>query len=97
MLENAILVPQQGVARTPKGEPVALVVGDDNTVQQRPLMLNRAIGSDWLVESGLSGGERLIVEGAMNVRPGAAVTAVPFEPAVASRQTPDDNRATAHD
>ena len=49
------------------------------TVQQRMLTLNRAIGDQWLVASGLSGGERVIVEGMLNVRPGASVKAVPFQ------------------
>ncbi|MHC1743562.1 MAG: efflux RND transporter periplasmic adaptor subunit [Syntrophobacteraceae bacterium] len=76
--EQAILVPQQGVSRTPKGDPVALVVDEAGTVQQRMLTLNRAIGDKWLVASGISVGERLIVEGMLNVRPGAAVKAVPL-------------------
>jgi membrane fusion protein (multidrug efflux system) len=77
--EQAILAPQQGVGRTPKGEPIALVVDAAGTVQQRMLTLDRAIGDQWLVSSGLSAGERVIVEGMLNVRPGAAVKAVPFD------------------
>jgi len=77
--EKAILAPQQGVGRTPKGEPIALVVDAAGTVQQRMLTLDRAIGDQWLVSSGLSAGERVIVEGILNVRPGAAVKAVPFD------------------
>ena len=76
--EQAILVPQQGVSRTPKGEPIALVVDEAGTVQQRMLTLNRAIGDQWLVSSGLSAGDRVVVEGMLNVRPGAAVKAVPL-------------------
>ena len=76
---QAILVPQQGVSRTPKGEPVALVVDEAGKVQQRMLNLNRAIGDQWLVSSGLSAGDRLIVEGMLNVRPGATVKAVAWE------------------
>jgi membrane fusion protein, multidrug efflux system len=76
---QAILVPQQGVSRTPKGEPIALVVDEAGMVQQRLLTLNRAIGDQWLISSGLSAGERLIVEGMMNVRPGATVKVVPWE------------------
>jgi membrane fusion protein (multidrug efflux system) len=77
--EQAILVPQQGVSRTPKGDPVALVVDEAGTVQQRILTLNRAIGDRWLVSSGIAAGERLIVEGMLNIRPGLAVKAVPFQ------------------
>ena len=75
---QAILVPQQGVSRTPKGEPYALVVDEAGKVQQRMLTLNRAIGDQWLVSSGLSSGERLIVEGMMKVRPGATVKVIPW-------------------
>ncbi|MEJ2091806.1 MAG: efflux RND transporter periplasmic adaptor subunit [Syntrophobacterales bacterium] len=71
IVEQAIMVPQQGVSRNFKGEPVALVVNDAGKVQQRLLSLNRAIGNEWLVSSGLSAGDRLIVEGMMKVRPGA--------------------------
>lgn len=77
--EQAILAPQQGVSRNPKGEPIALIVDETGQVQQRRLTLDRAINNQWLVTSGLSGGERLIVEGMLNVRPGAAVRAVPFD------------------
>jgi membrane fusion protein (multidrug efflux system) len=76
--EQAILVPQQGVSRTPKGEPIALVVDEAGTVRQRMLTLNRAIGDQWLVSSGLSPGERVVVEGLLNVRPGTAVKVVPL-------------------
>ncbi|MBP1711998.1 MAG: MexX family efflux pump subunit [Deltaproteobacteria bacterium] len=77
--EQAILVPQQGVSRDPKGNPVALIVDDSGKVQQRMLTLERAIGDKWLVSSGLAPGDRLIVEGLQKVRPGDAVKAVPFE------------------
>lgn len=70
---QAILVPQQAVTRTPKGEPFAMVVDDAGMVQQRILELNRPLGNKWLVSMGLNAGERVIVEGVMNVRPGAMV------------------------
>jgi len=77
--EQAILAPQQGVSRTPKGDPVALVVDESGTVRQRMLTLNRAIGDQWLIASGLSVGERVIVEGILNVRPGMVVKAIPLK------------------
>jgi membrane fusion protein (multidrug efflux system) len=76
---QAILMPQQGVSRNPKGEAVALIVDEAGVVQQRLLTLNRAIGGHWLVTAGLAPGERLIVEGLLKVRPGAAVKAVAWE------------------
>ncbi len=76
--EQALLVPQQGITRDPKGNPVAWVVDQAEKVQQRELELDRAIGNKWLVTKGLAPGDRLIVEGSMKVRPGDPVKAVPF-------------------
>ncbi|HPA14857.1 MAG TPA: efflux RND transporter periplasmic adaptor subunit [Desulfobacterales bacterium] len=77
--EQAILVPQEGVTRNPKGEPIAFIVDDTDTVRQRMLTLDRAIGNQWLVSSGLSAGDRLIVEGMLNIRPDTAVKVVSFD------------------
>jgi len=77
--EQALLAPQQGVARNPKGNPVALVVGAGEKVEQRMLALDRAIGDKWLVTSGLNPGDRVIVEGVQKAKPGTIVKAIPFE------------------
>lgn len=74
----AILAPQQGVGRDQKGTAFALVVGAGGKVEKRELRLDRAIGPDWLVTSGLASGDRLIVEGREKVRPGTAVRPVPL-------------------
>jgi len=76
--EKALLVPQQGISRDPKGNPLALIVDAENKVQQRVLTLVRTIGDRWLVSDGLAPGERVVVEGMQKVRPGAVVKAVPF-------------------
>ena len=75
--DQALLIPQQAVSRDPKGNPVTLIVGADAKVQQRALTLDRAIGDQWLVSSGLASGDRVIVEGMQKVRPGAAVKVAP--------------------
>ncbi|MDH0748476.1 efflux RND transporter periplasmic adaptor subunit [Pseudomonas sp. GD03842] len=71
--EQAILVPQQGVTRDLKGTPTALVVNQDNKVEQRTLVANRTSGTDWVVEKGLNPGDRVITEGLQYVKPGAQV------------------------
>jgi membrane fusion protein, multidrug efflux system len=76
--DQAILIPQQTVARDPKGNPLAMIVNATNTVEQRQLVLDRAIGDQWLVTSGLAPGDRVIAEGMQKVRPGALVKEVPF-------------------
>ncbi|HOE33854.1 MAG TPA: efflux RND transporter periplasmic adaptor subunit [Smithella sp.] len=77
--KNAILVPQQAVSRDPKGNPLTLTVDKEGKVQQKPLTLDRAIGSEWLVSSGLEPGDKVIVEGMLKVKPGIPVKAVPFD------------------
>ncbi|MBF0412837.1 MAG: efflux RND transporter periplasmic adaptor subunit [Desulfamplus sp.] len=77
--KQAILIPQQGVSRDFKGNPVALIVDAKGKVEQRMLTLERAVGNQWLVESGLAQGDKLIVEGMHRVRPGADVKALPFQ------------------
>ncbi len=79
--DQALLIPQQGVARDPKGNPYALIVAADSTVEMRPLTLDRAIGSSWLVTAGISAGDKVIVEGLMMLRPGTQVNATPFQSA----------------
>ncbi|HNQ04648.1 MAG TPA: efflux RND transporter periplasmic adaptor subunit [Thiobacillaceae bacterium] len=74
--QNAILVPQQGIARDPKGNTSAMVVGKDGKAEQRQVVVSQAIGDKWLVESGLATGDRVIVEGLQKIRPGVPVQAV---------------------
>ncbi len=78
--EQAILVPQKGVSRDLKGNPVALIVGNDGKVERRALELDRTIGNRWLVSKGLAPGDRVIVEGIDKVRPGAVVRPVAVQP-----------------
>ena len=77
--DQAILAPQQGVSRDPKGNPVALIVDAEGKVQQRIITVDREIGDKWMVSSGLSSGDKLIVEGMQRVRPGVSVKVVPFD------------------
>jgi membrane fusion protein, multidrug efflux system len=77
--DQAILIPQQAVSRDPKGNPVALLVGAGGAVEQHLLSLDRAIGDQWLVSSGLAIGDHVIAEGMQRVRPGTKVKEVPFD------------------
>lgn len=75
---NAVLIPQQSVSRDPKGNPYAFLVDAAGKVEQRPLVLDRAVGPKWLVSKGLSAGDNVVVEGMQKVRPGASVKVVPL-------------------
>ena len=71
--QNAILAPQQGVARNERGEPTALVVNRENKVELRNLVIDRALGDRWVVTSGLKAGDRLIVDGLLQAKQGSTV------------------------
>jgi membrane fusion protein (multidrug efflux system) len=72
---NALLVPQQGVARDARGGTTALVVNADGKVEVRQVKVSRVVGDRWLVEDGLASGDRVIVEGLQKIRPGDPVQA----------------------
>ncbi|MBT8111988.1 MAG: efflux RND transporter periplasmic adaptor subunit [Gammaproteobacteria bacterium] len=89
--EQAIVVPQQGVMRNPKGEPYALLVDEAGKVEMRMLTLKQETSDQWLVTAGLEFGDRVIVEGQqalLMLPPGTPVTVVatPFEEAITARR-----------
>ncbi len=91
--QQAIMAPQQGISRNERGEAVALVIGAQNKVEQRKLVTDRAVGNRWIVTSGLRPGDRLIVEGLLNLQPGTTVqpgkpTQVTVDPAAPPGQQP---------
>lgn len=72
---SAMLVPQQGVTRTPRGDATVLLVNDKNQVETRSVVAAQAVGDQWLITSGLKPGDKVIVSGLQKVRPGATVKA----------------------
>ncbi len=86
--ERGIVVPQRGVTRDPMGRAVALVVGANDNVESRILEVSRVVGDGWLVEKGISAGDRVIVEGLQKAKPGATVRPVPFGTAAAPASPP---------
>jgi membrane fusion protein (multidrug efflux system) len=81
--ENAILIPQRGVTRTPKGDALVMTVGAEEKVEPRTIKVIRTVGDGWLVSDGLKTGDRVILEGLQKARPGTVVKAVPFGAAAA--------------
>lgn len=70
-----LVIPQAAVQRDQKGAFV-LVVGQQQTVEQRYITTGNAVGIDIVVNDGLNPGESVIVEGLQRVRPGVPVEAV---------------------
>lgn len=77
--DSAILVPQKAVTRNADGSATALVIGADNKVEKRHITTARAVESQWLINSGLEPGDKLIVDGLQKIRVGIPVTPVPLD------------------
>ncbi|MGH8217145.1 MAG: efflux RND transporter periplasmic adaptor subunit [Steroidobacteraceae bacterium] len=76
VLPRGILAPQAGIEHNPRGDATALVVNAAGRVEERHVGITRAVGGRWLIDSGLSAGDRLIVSGIQKVQPGMPVRAV---------------------
>lgn len=101
--QQAILVPQQAITRDPKGEPYAMIVqtvkGQDgkskDVVKRQSIRTDRVLGAYWIVSSGLSEGDRVIVEGLQKARPDAEVKVVPLSPDSKIAAKPQSNTPAA--
>ena len=73
VLPNGLLAPQRGITRDPKGNATAMVVGAGNKVELRNVTTAHAVGDQWRITSGLSRGDRVIIEGLQKIGPGMVV------------------------
>lgn len=73
---NSILVPQQAVTRNTHGDALVMTLGDGNKVVLRVVQTTQTYGNRWIVTGGLKDGDRIIVDGLQNIRPGMAVQPV---------------------
>jgi len=72
--QNALVVPQVAISRDVKGNALAYVINENNTIEERTLTTGQTLGDQWIVESGLQAGERVVVEGLQKVRVGSVVS-----------------------
>ncbi len=77
--EKAIMVPQQSVVRNADGTTSVWALDSSNTVTQKQIEVSRPVKDQWVVSSGLSDGDRIVVEGVQKIRPQAKVTPVDFK------------------
>lgn len=80
---GVFLVPQPAVQRDTAGTYV-LIVGKDGKVARRDVATGGMDGTDWIIKSGLSAGDEVIVSGVQVARPGSPAKAVPWQPPAAS-------------
>lgn len=77
---NAFLIPQQSITRTPQGQATVYVVNSKGVVEVKNLETTGTQGDKWIVTGGLQEGDRIIYEGVMKVKPGATVKTVIANP-----------------
>ncbi len=85
---EALLAPEPAVIVGPSGGASVMLVTATNTVVPQPIEIGSAVGSDWIVKSGLKAGDRVIVDGLQKVRPGMTVKPVPAK-------SPEENKPAA--
>ena len=79
-LERGVLaVPQRAVLQIQNTQSV-YTVSPDNKIQLRAVKTGNRVGELWIIEQGLKPGDRVVVEGLLNVQPGVAVTTRPWTP-----------------
>ncbi len=81
--ENAISVPQRAVQMNPQGQFV-MVVGQEGKANLRPVKVGAMAGTSFIIESGLQGGEQVIVNGLQKARPGTVVKPIPMDTAIST-------------
>lgn len=84
MKNNALVVPQQAVTRDPRGQANAYVIGEGDKIEPRQLTITHAVGTNWITDSGLKAGDRVVMDGFQRIRPGVIVTPTPFQPPAAA-------------
>ena len=75
--QQGLLAPQAGVTHNERGQATALVVGPGNVVAQRIVKTDQTVGDKWVVTDGLKAGDRLVVDGLLNLYPGTKVNPKP--------------------
>ncbi len=81
---KALLVPQPAVVIAPDGTASVMLVTPANQLATQPIQIGGAVGSDWMVNSGLKAGDVVVVDGIQKVTPGMTVSPVPVETATNS-------------
>jgi RND family efflux transporter MFP subunit len=78
MQRNALVIPQAALTDE-QGSYLVAVVGSDNRVAMRPVRVGERTGAMWVIQDGLKPGDRVVVEGQQNLRPGMPVQTKPFK------------------
>jgi membrane fusion protein (multidrug efflux system) len=78
-LKDAVVVPQRAISEV-QGSYQVGVIGADGKAEIRPVKVGARTGSDWVISSGVSAGEKIVVEGLQKLKAGQPVNAKPWTP-----------------
>jgi len=70
---DVVVIPSAAIQTGQSGQHV-FIVSSDNRAELRPVVTGAQVGDQTVIESGLSGGERVVTDGQMRLVSGAAVT-----------------------
>jgi len=73
---DAVVVPSQAVQSGQRGQYV-FVVKNDDTVENRPVTVDRTLETESIIAKGIEGGERVVTDGQLRLLPGSKVTIRP--------------------
>lgn len=77
--QGALLIPQKAVKEL-LDKTIVTIVTDDNKAESRQVKLGEKIGDMWLVEDGLTGNERVVIEGTDKVKQDVELTVTMIQP-----------------
>jgi membrane fusion protein (multidrug efflux system) len=72
-VQGALLVPERAVQQL-LGKTFITVVGEGDKAESRPVTLGQKVDGFWVVESGLTAADRIVVDGTQKAQPGTPLT-----------------------
>src|SRR5699024_6191873 len=68
LINNAVLLPQSALTRTPKGDTQVYIVDQNDKIQVRDVTVEGTYNGNWIVTDGLQAGENIVVIGGSKVK-----------------------------
>lgn len=84
--DDALLVPQQAIARK-GGKAEVWVVDEQNQAKRVPVVLGELVGRNYVIQSGLQAGQRIVVEGGGRLTDDAQLSVKDWNPIEDSGET----------
>ncbi|MDG1438927.1 MAG: efflux RND transporter periplasmic adaptor subunit, partial [Emcibacteraceae bacterium] len=75
---QATLLPQRATTRNPDGSLTVWTIDENNQVNPRPITVNGASKNQWIVATGITAGEKIVIEGYHKIAPGMTVIPSPW-------------------